>query len=203
MKSFINFNTTCQLTWCMDRLLIHISNRVLLRNTAGVVPCSTLECLCGYGCQSRSEREKRDRRVCHTFDFQVQRFHYSSMSGCITAERDRASWCKIYCNIRKPDTCCCVTCLLKYISFICFISHNVSQCYMLAWMSKTTMRLLSYYFGKKFCSKSVKMWIYIRCKNTNYGLTSSVFKIYHVVSFRCASRQIVLLVGRTFYARLS
>ena len=58
MKSFINFNTTCQLTWCMDRLLIHISNRVLLRNTAGVVPCSTLECLCGYGCQRRSERER-------------------------------------------------------------------------------------------------------------------------------------------------
>lgn len=38
---------------------------------------------------SEREREKHDRRVCHTFDFQVQRFHYSSMSGCITAQRDR------------------------------------------------------------------------------------------------------------------
>lgn len=47
MKSFINFNTTCQLTWCIEWELIHISDGLLLRKQ----PYSALK---WFGCSASS-----------------------------------------------------------------------------------------------------------------------------------------------------
>ena len=101
MKSFINFNTTCQRTWCIDWLLIHISHSLPLSKQQGV-PFSTLKCCCCCVVQRNAASA------------------FTSHSHCrcrilLQISRSRERSCS---KLGRSDSYCHAKYLLRYKSFI-------------------------------------------------------------------------------------